>query len=278
LAPGEISEAEIREILETRSDPDELRERITSYTHDPRPGVNLTTLANRLGSWYRANAEPEDAVNLLKAIDNMEGGSAAESSLYLLGVDMLRRLPESSDRKAIILDALQDHEITPIMVQMMRSLGMEHGYLGRAEQPEEYRTLSVEDFREVEERVAESIRIQAHDGTLLDKDVFDQYIYLWEDISESRPPRDFLFSLVRDDESLVRLLKAYGERSDAAFYGSVAADLEKTPAQLRVQLIENFGLTNEARDTAFALTESPAAWISEEEMNLLTAFVRSYPR
>jgi hypothetical protein len=208
----------------------------------------------------------------------MEGGSAAESSLYLLGVDMLRRLPESSVRKAIILDALQDHEITPIMVQMMRSLGMEHGYLGRAEQPEEYRTLSVEDFREVEERVAESIRIQAHDGTLLDKDVFDQYIYLWKDISESRPPRDFLFSLVRDDESLVRLLKAYGERSDSAFYGSVAADLEKTPAQLRVQLIENFGLTNEARDTAFALTESPAAWISEEEMNLLTAFVRSYPR
>jgi hypothetical protein len=168
LAPGEISESEMREILAVRSNPDELRERIASYTHDPRSGINLTTLTHRLGSWYRTNAEPEDAANLLRAICIMEGGIAAESSLYLLGVDMLKRLPESSDRKAIILDTLQNHEITPIMVQMMRSLGMEHGYRGRAEVPEEHRTLSVEDLREVEERVAESIRSQTTDGKLLD--------------------------------------------------------------------------------------------------------------
>ena len=113
-----------------------------------------------------------------------------ESSLYLLGVDMLRHLPESSEGKSIVLDALRDYGITPIIVQVMRSLGMEHGYREKAEEPEEHRKLNKKDFHEVEERVAESIRLQAYDGMLLNRDVFDQYLYLWEDISGVGPPRD----------------------------------------------------------------------------------------
>ena len=276
LAPDYISEAEIQEILAVRSHPEQLRTRLTAYIEDPRSGINLTTLTNRLGSWYRTYAQPEDAVNLLQAIFPVEGGPTAESSLYLLGVDMLKRVRGSAERKKIILEALQGHEITPVMVQMMRSLGMEHGYREQTKAPEELRTLTAEDFREVEEAVAESIRSQAKDEKLLARDVFDQYLYLWEDISGSGPPRDYLSAVVSKDQTLVRLLQAYSERSDPAFFGFVAADQDKTPPILRVQLLDNFGLTEEARTAALAIKEASYTWMDDDEEKLLDAFLQSY--
>jgi hypothetical protein len=122
------------------------------------------------------------------------------------------------------------------------------------------------------EKVLGGLRI----GRILFIGIGDNLGYLWEDISGPGPPRDYLSTIVREDRTLVRLLKAYSERSDPAYFGFVAADWEKTPPILRVQLLENFELSDEARASALAIREASPTWLSDEAVKLLDAFLQSY--
>ena len=158
----------------------------------------------------------------------------------------------------------------------MRGFGNEHGYRGSEQLPELHRTLSSEDFDEVVQEVVAGIEQQAQDHSTLERDLFDQYFYLWEDVSGLEAPKEHLADMVDDDALFVRLLVAYVSKSDSAHYGPVEESLRQDPPTLRVQILENFGLAEKAATQAKALLSGSPAWLSDEDRALLEAFVNRY--
>lgn len=151
LAPTMISSSEVEE-LSRLTDPDLLRQRLLDYKDDHRTGVDLKTAVERLGAWYRTSADEPTLITVLQAILGMEGHGPAYSTLYLLGVDALKKLPDSGSRKGLILEWIEGNRVTPVLVDVLRAMGGEHGWYGPDDSrtlPEGLRRLSSNDFSEV---------------------------------------------------------------------------------------------------------------------------------
>lgn len=274
LVPGTISEQELREVLVAKDDPEQLRERILAYGEDGRPGVDIATLLRRLGAWYRTNATADDAEVFLRATFGIEGYGDAQTTLWVLGTDLIEKLPDSATRKELLLAAIDEHGATTTLVDVVHALGRdEHGYRERAPLEDQHRKISAADFGEVERAIVTDIERQARDRSVLDRDLFDRFFYQWEAVSGAEDPKESLAEMIGDDRLLARLLDAYARRSDGVHFGTVEESLAKSPSQLRVQLLENFGLIGDARGRAVVLLEASPEWLSDEDRTLLQAFI-----
>lgn len=159
----------------------------------------------------------------------------------------------------------------------MHTLGLhEHGYRGNEPLEEERRTISSADFGEVVREIVSDIGSQAWDRSVLDRDLFDSHFYLWEDGSGAEDPRQSLTEIVADDRQLTRLLEAYSQRSMGVRDGFDGKSLGESPPRLRVRLLENFELIEDAKGRAGRLLEASSKWLSDADRTLLEAFITFY--
>ena len=274
LAPAMISSSEVEE-LSRLTDPDLLRTRLLVYEDDSQTGVDLKAAVERLGAWYRTSADELTLTTLLRAILGMEGHGPAYPALYLLGVDALKKLPDSGSRKGLILEWIEDNRLTPVLVDVLRSMGGEHGWYGSKDSrtlPEEHRTLSSHDFSEVLSATVQDIEEQSRSGSFLDRDLFDEYLYLWKYASGDEGPKEYLESVVAAEQGLPNLLLAYTTKTSSAFGGWVQKPRAGEDTELRVPLLEDFGLVDHARVRAEQMLVEHPEQLSEEDRVLLRAF------
>jgi hypothetical protein len=112
---------------------------------------------------------------------------------------------------------------------------------------------------------------------LLNRDLFDHYLYLWDEISGSEAPSGYLEGLIRREHALVDFLRAYAAHSDPAFYydeGWWRSD-EAGGRSMKVRLLEYFDLAGSAKAQAGSLLDNPPEWLSEYDRELLEAFLQS---
>jgi hypothetical protein len=277
LGPGGVSEEELRRLLDHKDDPGELRKRLLDYRSSGRARSDLATLLRRLGAWYRFRGDVEDAENLIRAGFGIEDFPGAQATLSIVVKDLLtKKLPNSGRRKQLLLQAIHVHGVNTMIVDLTRDLGSEHGYRGGEQLPEQFRAVSSEDFGEVVQEVVAGIEKQAQDNSIFERNHFDQYFYLWEDACGLEVPKEHLADMVNDDALFVQLLVAYATKSDGAHYGSVEESLRVDPPTLRVQLLENFALVENATMRARALLSGSPAWLSDDVRTLLEAFINRY--
>jgi hypothetical protein len=278
LAPAMISNSEVEE-LSRLTDPDLLRTRLLAYADDPRPGVNLKAAVERLGAWYRTSADKPALTTVLGAILGMEGHGPAYPALYLLAVDTLKKLPDSSSRKGLILRWIEDNRATPVLVDVLRSMGGEHGWYGPEDSrtlPEGLRTLSSNDFSDALSATVMDIEKQSRSVSLLDRDQFDEYLYLWKYAAGDEGPKEYLESVIAAEQGLSDLLLAYTTKTTSTFGRRVQKPRAGEDSKLRVQLLEDFGLVDKARVRAEQVLHEHPEQLSEEDRVLLRAFTAQY--
>ncbi len=253
LAPGMISSSEVEE-LSRLSDPNLLRARLVAYEDDQRPGVDLKTVVKRMGAWLGTSADEPALKTALRAVFGIEGHETAYPTLHLLGIDALKKLPDSDSRKELILEWIEDDHVTPVLTDVIRTLGGEHGwYRDSRTLPEESRTLSPRDFSEVLSAAVRDIEEQAESGSLLGNDLFNEYLYLWKYAAGDEGPREYLQMVIVSERGLPELLLAYVTSTNLAFEGWTGWPEAGERPELRVQLLEDFCLVDEAK----ALAEGP---------------------
>lgn len=279
LVSGMISGTEVSDLLQI-TDSELLRDRLLAYQDDTREGIGLKSVLERIGAFYRTEADVSSLKTVLMAVFGFQGLGTAYTSMNILAVDSLRKLRRakgSPEVKHLISACVATYGMTPVLADVMRTLGEEHGWRDREIWPEERRTLSSADLDEVKKEIAENIQQQAQDGRLLTQELFDQFIYLWEDI-DAEGSRKLFAELTNNGRKFVELLRAYAVRSDPAHF--YEKDWWLTTGRnrqgLRVQLVEEFDVESTAITKAEELLDDPPTWLSLHDRELLEAFLRHH--
>lgn len=273
LPPSIIPYREVEE-LTAETDAVSLREKLLAYEEDQREGVDLEAALERAGAFYRTAADEPTLRTILLAVLGIEGVGTAHRVLYLLASDALGRLADSASRRDLLVNWIRSNGATPVLVDVLRESGFEHGWHRDAALPEDVSKLSSEDFRQVLDVAVPAIRAQADSGTLLSSDLFDEYLYLWGDAEGKDGPRQYLREVLETERGLPDLLRAYVTKTSSAFDGWVEDPDEDSP--LRVQLLEDFGLVEETRIAAGRLLQQNAGNLSDDDRARLTAFELRY--
>jgi cytosine/adenosine deaminase-related metal-dependent hydrolase len=160
---------------------------------------------------------------------------------------------------------------------VLRSMGHEHGwYRGQASLPKDYRTLYPDDLQEVLDRVSAGIAEEASSGMLLDRELFNEYLYLWKYAEGDEGPAAYLAEVLEQERGVARIAEAYASRSSTALDGWVAEYMRRRDGGLRIHLLEDFGLLEDALDKARRLLVEQPGWLDGDHRWLLEAFVRQY--
>ena len=278
LPSGVVSASEVEELLRTE-DPCELRALLLAYDEDARVGIDLVSVLGRLSVDYLGGEEGRDPRPMLGAIFGIPAPGARYYAIGRTCFDVLKQLrreegPEAA--KALILQSLTEYGPTPGLVIAIRAIGREHGWQGRSPWPAGDRILGDEGLREVCVKISELLAREASEGTLLDRDVFDHYLYLWEEADGTAGPKGFLTGVVNDGKQLLALLRSYTERSDLAYNDRALVprgEGESRRVVLQTQLLHNFDLLKSAAATAKELLSRSPEWLGDEHRTLLDAFL-----
>lgn len=276
LPAGVVSASEVGELLSIET-PGELQTRLLAYDDDPRPGIDFVSALGRVGIHYRAGQEGRDPRTTLEAVFGIQQPGGKYAIIGQLGFDALKQLRREQGSEIVkdfILHCVDEQGATPGLVDTMRAIGEEHGWRGKNPWPEDDRVLSEDHLAVVCERVTEHIESEAHRSTLLDRDVFDHYLYLWEEASGSHNSQEYLAQTVNDSQKFVALLRSYLQRSDPAYHGSVLKESngDRNPV-LRVRLIKDFHLVARAREKAESLLRDTSESLDEQDRQLVEMFV-----
>lgn len=203
LPAGMISNAEVKELVSIRN-PGLLRTRLRLYNDYERPGIDYAAALERIRPFYlSSDGEPFREV-ILRATLPEERADRGHPVAVLLALDTLRLLPETGLRRKLLVESIELHHVTPVIVDILRDLGKEHGWQGREEWPNQHKTLPDKQFRDVLEVALEDIRKQANPNVLLSRHMLDEYLYLWKDAAENNEPKEYLSRLL--DENKVDLV------------------------------------------------------------------------
>lgn len=303
LSPSIIPSAEAEQLVGIE-DSDELREALLAYRKDLRPGITLKTAINRVGDWYRSSHNVPSAATLLRAVIGIESFGDDYTSVCLLGSDMLRRVPDSVSRKQAILEEVRANGVAPVLVEIMMEqvIPNQEEYGDRtstiSERSELYKLLKSytllrpDDFREVGRAIINDIARQAKEGSLLDREHFDLYLYLWKHLCKDLegPDRstEYVRELISDDQSLVEFLKAYATKSSKRIFAGDSERVESPSSsnklavldilgiEFNVVLLTDFQLLEEAKHRANQLYDSSPDWLKPDAQDLLWAFNSAY--
>src|SRR5215212_2604636 len=105
LMPGAISDSEVRDLVNI-VDSTALRERLHLYDYDARDGVDFAALIKKIGPFYRTEADAPALEAILRVVLGEDRSDDSFITLYLLANDALRYLPDSGERKRVLLDAI----------------------------------------------------------------------------------------------------------------------------------------------------------------------------
>lgn len=122
----------------------------------------------------------------------------------------------------------------------------------------------------------QDIEEQSRSESLMDRNLFDEYLYLWKFAAEDEGPKEYLESVVAAEQGLPNLLLTYTTKTSSAFGGWVQEPRVGEDSELRVRLLEVFDLVDEARVRAEQMLHEHPERLSEEERVLLRAFTAQY--
>jgi KAP-like P-loop domain-containing protein len=272
LVPGAISDAEVRELVEI-TDSAVLRERLHVYDHDARDGVNFVTMVRKIGPFYRTEA---DAPALEAIVQVMLGEETSDDSyipLRLLARDALRRLPNSSERKRVLLDAIGTYRVLPVMLALLRDLGKEQGWSGNEALPDEYRQLTSTDFRTVTSAAVADIINLASESTLLRRNFVAGYLYFWRDATDGNETGKYLQRTLAARDSFIELLSNVIGEEDAQRLRNGETLSDPPIVRSRLHILWDFEVAHEARARADKLL---AEDLSDTERNLIEWFIDAH--
>ena len=135
--------------------------------------------------------------------------------------------------------------------------------------------LSKEDLSSALDKALTHLKAQAENGTLLENDIFDVYIYLWKDGKGLEEPKEYLRGLLTP-ESLQSLIKAYKDRSTLAYDKGIDVGIEgQEQTGLRLGLLlEDFDLLNEANGVVNELLAADPPVLGQDEQTSVEALQR----
>ena len=124
------------------------------------------------------------------------------------------------------------------------------------------------------DKAVTNIKVQAEDDTLLEKDIFDIYLYLWE-AKGVEEPKDYIRRLLSSPTSLVTFIKAYMARSTLAYSNAVVVEIQgQDQSALRLALLKDFDLLKEATDAVVEVLGADSSPISPDDRTLAEALKR----
>lgn len=190
---------------------------------------------------------------------------------YSLALDALSRLDDPDRKKCILLEAIDAHRVLPIVLDILRTLGFEHGWVDREALPEEFRTLPPGQFAEVVDAALADVRRQAEEEVLPTRRLLDEYLYFWMSAAGEDEPKAYLRAFLDGSNRVEALIRALigPELARLIEAGEPVGDESTVRSRLRPLWV--FGLDGEARSQADAILASDPA---EEVRALLEWFAR----
>jgi hypothetical protein len=274
LSPGAISAAEVQDLVGI-TDPAELRERLRTYDHDARDGVDSASVLEKIGPFYRTEADPTALEAIVRVVLGEERADRSYPTMFLLVLDALKRLPDHNEKKRILLETIREHRVLPLTADLLKELGKEHGWLGREAYPEQYRTLPPAQLQEVVDAALEDLRKQAEESALLSRDPLGECLYFWRAAAGEGEPAAFLKEFLDDRDSFTTMLRALAGGEAAHRLGEKEPLTDESAVAYRLRLLWVLKLDGEARALADGMLGEE---ISDEDRLLLEWFVRTHDR
>ncbi len=265
-----ISNAEVRNLVAI-VDPGALRDRLRVYDEDARDGVSYASALEKIGPFYRAQADPPALEAILRVLLVEERADRSYAVAYSLALDALKRLDDPDRKKRIFLEAIDAHRALPIVVDLLRTLGFEHGWVRREALPEKFRTLPPGQFEEAVHAALADVRRQAEEEVLPTRRHLDEYLYFWMSAADKDEPTAYLRTFLDGTNRVAILIRALIGEEDARLIEAGELESDARSVRWRLQPLGVFGLDDEARTRAATLLCAEVT--SEEDRALLEWFV-----
>ncbi len=261
-------------------DPDELRTRLLTYRADDRFELNvMDVVLRRVTNAFvaRHDADGTSLDTLIKALISVEEPGKDYRTLHFHLKDLLTqyKLHSDSDTSAALMSSLMDdYGLTPPIAVELHDIHKRRQPNYQPTQSGELHILSAKDLARLLDKAVTNIKVQAEGGTLLEKDIFDIYLYLWKDKGVEEP-KNYIRRLLSSPASLVAFIKAYLKHSTLAYSNAVVVEMQgQDQSALRLGLLEDFDLLKEATDAVGELLTAHSSPISPNDRTFVEALER----
>jgi len=216
LPKGEISQKEIGAILSLGNNPDAFAKALLNLNEDGRIASFLYYLTD-----YTQDIPEKDIKHIVTVLmdigDLFSETDTQRRSLYLLD-NLVRRFDSHKKRFDILKRAMKDatkslHTIVH-EVYMQRS---QHGKDGQEHpMPEEKRTVSSDQLKELEKLACDKIKNWAGDGRLAKSGYSLDILYMWKECGQEDEVNIFVNNMIRNDAGLIDFINCFLSESASA--------------------------------------------------------------
>ena len=240
----------------------------------------MDAVLRRVKSGYidRHDAEGKSLDTLIQALISIEEPGEDYRRLHFHLRDLLTqyKLHSDSHTSAALMNSMrEDYGLTPLLVMELHDIYKRRQPDYQPTQSEDLHILSEEDLASVLDIAVIQLKTQTENSSLLENDIFDVYFYLWRDGTGLEEPKEYLHGLLSSPESLISLIRAYLDRSTLAYNKQVVIDIEgQEQTGLRLGLLEDFDLLNEATDIVSELLAADYPRIGQDDQTLVEALER----
>jgi len=216
LPKGEISQKEIRAILSLGNDPDAFAKALLKLNEDGRIASFIYCLPD-----YTQDIPENDIEPIITVLMDM-GDLFSETDMqmmptYLLD-DMVRRFDSREKRFDILKHAMEN--ATKSLHTVVREVYVQrsqHGKDGHEHpKPEEKRTVSSEQLKELEKLACDKIKNWARDGRLAQSGYSQSILYLWKECGQDDEINVFVKNMIQNDGGLIDFITIFLSESVSA--------------------------------------------------------------
>ncbi|HEX9989106.1 MAG TPA: P-loop NTPase fold protein [Chloroflexia bacterium] len=220
LPTGAITRNELSAIVALASEPKDFSQRLIDLRGEKRPdgSPRLSEFLYRLAE-FAEEIVPETLVEpLVRTLltigdqligeDELDAGDERHNDMWITSIIIgcLTNLEEPL-RFELLQTALSNSRSITVIVQLVRSLGMEHGkFNSLSSQFEQSRTVTADHLQQLEVVVIEAIRNHAKNYTLLDSPFFTSLLSYWKDLTSTEELRAWFEEALQAKSASSKLL------------------------------------------------------------------------
>lgn len=229
VPPGDITAAEMAQILDTTRDPAAFAAELLRLVKERRPDgtTRARDFLDRLQDYTENGIPVENFAPVLAALFNVGdalsveadaiGMFSTDNAMMVLRVihQLTKRLQTQQERHQILREAMIQGAATYTIVHKAAVLGQEHGKFGAKDNlsQEPMRTVSAEQLADLEAIAVDKIRTAAKDGRLLATPRLISILHSWKEWAGVDEPRAFVSGVVVKDERFVAVAEGVSGRS-----------------------------------------------------------------
>ena len=269
LPKGDISNYEIKAILELAGDSKAFAQKLLQFCHEYPPRISV--FFERMKDYIQEI--PENRVyNILQALFDIgdEILNVWHIRWWLIDeiiLPLLRRLNSQKERFTVLKKLFSDGHSISIIIRTIVPLGREYGRY-RANSPDikppEKCVISEEDLEKLEKITLERIKKASQDGSLLKTPSLAVVLQYWRDLEGNEIVKSWCSKVIESDEGLVDFLVGFFDKD---YYGQD----EKAFKLSELKLFVN---PSEIIDRCKNLLASPPEWLKNLRKVAIDAFVK----